>query len=172
MKKLYLVCVLSFCALTDASFAAQAETASNRIPTVTRLVQLFTGLEATLLDAQFKGDAAALGNLLTDNFEMRIDATPGEPIPRAEWLKRVIEQRRAGQSEQMAVHDYGDIAIVSFLLKSEVTTKHPNAVFMVDVWRRAGTDWKLATRYAANATSSSQHISGVPIKGQGFEKRY
>ena len=172
MKKLYLIFILSFCALSEGSFAAQNETASNRIPTVTRLVQLFTGLEATLSEAQSKGDAETLGNLLTDNFEMRIDASPGEPIPRAEWLKRVLEQRRAAQSEQMAVHDYGDIAIVSFLLKSEVTPKHSSAIFIVDVWRKAGADWKLATRYAANASSSPQHIPGVPLKGQAFEKRY
>lgn len=172
MKKLCLVCLLSFCALSEPAFAVQSETAGNRIPTVTRLVQLFTGLETTIIDMQLKGDAAGLGNLLTDNFEMRIDARPGEPIPRAEWLTRVLEQRRGGQPQQMAVHDYNDIAIVSFLLKAEGNTKQPADVFIVDVWRRASGDWKLATRYAASATASSQHIPGVPLKGQAFEKRY
>ncbi len=172
MKKLCLVYLLSFCALTEPSLAAQGEPATSRIPTVTRLVQLFMGLEATLIDAQLKGDTAGLGALLTDNFEMRIDAWPGEPIPRAEWLKRVLEQRRAGQPEQMAVHDYGDIAIASFLLKVEGNTKQPTGVFIVDVWHRASGDWKLATRYAASGTASSQHIPGVPLKEKPFEKRY
>jgi len=172
MKKFYLVCLLSFCALTESSLAASGEAATTRIPTVTRLVQLFMGLETTLIDAQLKGDAAGLGALLADNFEMRIDARPGEPIPRAEWLKRVLEQRRAGQLEQMAVHDYGDIAIASFLLKAEGNTKQPTDVFIVDVWRRAGGDWKLSTRYAASGIASPHHIPGAPFKGQLFEKRY
>lgn len=172
MKKFCFVCLLSFCVLIEGSFAAQGEATLGRISTVTRLVQNFMGLETTLLDAQLKGDAAGMGALLTDNFEMRIDVMPGEPIPRAEWLNRVLEQRRAGQPEQMAVHDYGDIAIVSFLLKTEGKTKQakPNAIFIVDIWKRSNENWKLATRYAASASPLS--IPGAPLKRQNLDKRY
>lgn len=144
------------------------EAPAYRIPSLTRLVQLFANLEATLSDAQAKGDAAILANLLGERFEMRIASRPGEPVPRAEWLKNSKSQGLIGQPEQLAVHDYGELAVASFLLKRE---PGHSAVFIVDVWRRTAETWKLDTRYVANASADVLPAMLVPTTPP-LQKRY
>ena len=68
----------------------------------------------------------------------------------------------------MAVHDLGGFAVVSFIQGNDVT----RAVFVVDVWRHAGADWKLAIRYAAAAAPSDVPIPGEGSKPKVIPKRY
>ena len=164
-KTILLWCLAAIVSLTSAY--AQ-DSVSSRVPTVTRLVKIFSNLEIALSEAQTKGNLAAMGELLTERFEMRVDARPGEPIPRAEWIKTAATQGLGGQIEHMAVHDFGDIAVVSFSLKNAAPS---TGVFIVDVWRRAGEGWKLDTRYAASRLGET--IPGAPsLAAPPFQKRY
>jgi hypothetical protein len=117
-----------------------------RSQTMTRLVRRFLDLETALIDALRDRDGAAAGRLLSEDFEQRDAAHPGEPIPRAEWLASALGQW-PGETwlEQMAVHDRGDTMLVSFLARPSAGP----ARFLVDVWVRAGDGWRLQVRYSS-----------------------
>src|SRR5262249_48334368 len=114
----------------------------GRVPTVTRLVKLFLDKEVQLGATVRSADAAALGALLTDDFELRAGARAASPVPRDDWMRELMRTRDpGGDISRMAVHDYGTVAIASFTQESSA-----GPVFVVDVWRAQGADWKLAVR--------------------------
>lgn len=148
---------------------AQGTAQSQRVPTVTRLVKLFLDQEDALAAAMRAGDTAALERALADDFELRTAATAANPIPRSDFLAEIAARHPfVGPAGQMAVHDLGGFAVVSFIQGSDVT----RAVFVVDVWRHAGADWKLAIRYAAAATPSDVTIPGEGPQPKVIPKRY
>lgn len=138
----------------------------QRIPTVTRLVQIFSTLESELMTAVQKGDSTAIDKMLADDFELRSGAMPGTPTPRAEWLRHSHGQV-AAPIEQMAVHDYGTTAVVSYLWKRG--GRHD--IFTVDVWGKSGDAWKLSARYTSPAGDRRFIIPGVVLEGLPIEKR-
>src|SRR5438132_2990538 len=98
------MCVTLLAWAASAS-AADERATGGRVPTVTRLVKLFTEQEAALATAIRAGDASAVERLLTDDFEMRTGATPANPVPRAEWLTAMMGARNPGDDVTgMAVH--------------------------------------------------------------------
>ena len=124
--------------------AAAAQTRSRTV-TVTRQVRRFLELETALHDAQRAGDVATLERLLADDYELRAGRRAGQPVARAEWLAEIRRQPPPEVVlEQMAVHDRGDTAAVSFLARPDAGAP----LFIVDLWLRAGDDWKLQVRYA------------------------
>jgi len=148
--------------------------AAGRIPTVTRLVKLFLELEGVLADGVRNGNATAVGRMLAEDFELRVASAPGNPTPRAEWLRLATE--KPGPTyliEQMAVHDFGSVAAVSFL-QAALTgqTRDPaRDIATVDIWKRSGDTWTLAVRYAGPAGSGSFAIPGASMEPP-IEKRY
>src|SRR5438034_9591073 len=162
--------VVAFAAIasTSAAPAADERPTGGRIPTVTRLVKLFTEREATLADAVRAGDQKRAQEFLTDDFEMRIGTASANPIPRAEWLADVIRTRNPGEGVTgMAVHDLNGSAVASF-----TQGRGANAIFVVDVWRAAGSDWKLAIRYAAPAGTAAFSIPGAGAMPPEIPKKY
>jgi hypothetical protein len=148
--------------------AADARPTGGRVPTVTRLVQLFLEREAALADAIRNGDEPALAAFLADDFEMRTGARPATPVPRAEWMREVLRERDGGgEIDRMAVHDYGTVAVVSFGMGGS-----GGALFVVDVWRRQGEAWKLAVRYASPAGGAESAIPGAGGAEPPIPKRY
>lgn len=141
-----------------------------RVPTVTRLVQLFMEREIALQERARAGDAAALGAMLTDDFELRAGSQPARPVPRAAYVADIVRQKPAQAAPtEMAVHDLGTTAIASFRIPLDSADA---GLFVVDVWRQSGAEWKLAIRYAAPATAP-----GVAVPGSGGDtgdlpKRY
>ena len=132
--------------------AADTKAGAGNVPTVTRLVKLFLDKEASLGAAIRAGDSTALGALLSDDFELREDARPASPVPRDEWVRKVLAARAAGvEIRGMAVHDFGPVAIASFTQAGA-----SGSTFVVDVWRAAGTDWKLAVRYTGHARTPAR----------------
>ena len=148
--------------------AADERPTGGRVPTVTRLVKLFTEQEAALASAIRAGDASTVERLLTDDFEMRTGAMPANPVPRDEWLSEMMRVRNPGDDATgMAVHDLNGAAIVSF-----AQGRGQSAIFVVDVWRAAGNDWKLAIRYAAPAESAALPIPGAGAAPTVIPKKY
>jgi ketosteroid isomerase-like protein len=148
--------------------------APGRIPTVTRLVKLFLELEGALAAGVRSGNATAVDGMVADDFELRVASMPGNPTPRAEWLRLALD--KPGPSfriEQMAVHDFGEVAIVSFLEAAMAGEKRDATrdIATVDVWKRSGETWKLAVRYAGPAGSHGFAIPGASMQPP-IEKRY
>jgi hypothetical protein len=124
-------------------FGTQGQVRSKAV-TATRQVKIFLDLEMQLMEAQRSGDAVAVDKLITADFEQRMAARPGTPTPRSEWRATMREQW-PGEIwlEQMAVHDRGDTALVSFLARP--SAKPP--LMVVDAWIRAAEGWQLKVRY-------------------------
>jgi len=147
------------CIFGSAGTAFAQDNAGPRIPTVTRLVQQFSALEAALVNAVRTGDTATLERILTDDFEMRVGAMPGTPIPKADWVRRSLAARNATYGiEQIAVHAFGEVAIVSFLARRGPR----DSLFITDVWVGAGAASRLAVRYAGPAGDDAFPIPGAP----------
>lgn len=164
---------LASLALSVPSQCLADNEAQTRIPSVTRLVVSFTELENKLTLALIKHDIAAAQRLLTDDFELRSGVRPGQPIPRADWLRQFqTDTPSATRVEQMAVHDHGDIAVVSFLWRIDSGTKTEHAVSVVDVWRRTHAFWQLTTRYVAAADKPNYPIPGAHFEDAPIEKKY
>lgn len=133
--------------LLSAICAAQ----SVRVPTVTRTVQLFGELERKLASA----DKAARAQMLTEDFEERLCADPGTPVPRNEWLQKVA--LLGTQFSQEAVHTFGEIAVYSGLRSAD--NGHD---MIVDTWKQGDGGWKLAVRYRCPASGEKPQQSGLP----------
>src|SRR5262249_53311661 len=134
-------------------------------PTVTRLVQMFTGLETEWMEAARRKDRAALERFLADDYELRTSARPGEPIPPEEWLQTAMDRYnlRSFTIGQMAVRELGDAALVSFLYRQEAELEgrdRSGDFFVVDAWVRTDGVWKVKARYAGP-------VEGRPLPGSG-----
>jgi hypothetical protein len=155
-------------AASSPSVAADEPPTGVPVPTVTRLVKLFLDKEALLGAAVHSADAIALGALLTDDFELRTGARAASPIPRADWMRELLRTRDpGGDISRMAVHDFGAIAIASFTQDAA-----GGPVFVVDVWRGQGGDWKLAVRYASPVGSPAFSIPGSGVSEPEIPKKY
>jgi uncharacterized protein DUF4440 len=158
---------ISLLALPIADASGQT-TATGRVPTVSRLVMQFTEREIQLAEHLRARNAGSAGNLLTDDFELRASNQPGRPVPRADWLAQSMQSASSeSRVTQMAVHDLGETAVVSFLQGADTTP----GLFVVDVWRRVGSDWKLSVRYAA-PTAGNVPIPGFPPAEPNLPKKY
>jgi hypothetical protein len=120
----------------------------GRTETPTRGVVKYKAMERALLQAQQDKQQEAVGKLLAEDFEVW-SAEANEPTPR-----EIFEQKATGaniswfQIRNMAVRDFGSVAIVSFLLdrRGEMNGKAVTpTVFVVDVWQQQ--TGKLAVRY-------------------------
>jgi len=65
------------------------------------------------------------------------------------------------------VHDYGTVAVVSYLWKRQAR----HNIFIVDIWGKSGNAWKLSVRYASPAGDRQFSIPGVVLESLPFEKR-
>ena len=153
--------------------SAAPENGSGRIPSVTRLVQQFTQLEGKLAEALGKRDRTAVAGLLADDFEMRTAAMPGAPVPRDPWIRQSLaEPVTPAIIEQMAVHDFGGLAVVSYARSDKAATpKAGRDIFIVDIWKQDADDWKLTIRYAGPASKGVFPFPGVPATTPPFEKK-
>ncbi len=139
---------LAYCVLAVASASTAAGPNEKRIPVVTRLVKLFAEQEKALIASVDSGKVDDINEILTEDFEVRTALEPGSPVPRADWVKESINEKHgAKELRQMAVHDYGDIAVVSFVRIN--STDKTTEVFIIDVWKRNADKWKLSTRYSS-----------------------
>lgn len=164
------IVVLAIAACLALPAFAQPTPQTGRVPTVTRLVKVFSGLEADLVAQVHSTDAGALDQSLDPSFEMRVGAAPGTPIPRDEWIRQArAASARPPRIDQMAVHDFGEVAVVSFreIPAQAAPARAASGRFVVDCWKRAGDGWKLAVRYVSDAAPE-----GVKPPPGTIDKRY
>lgn len=115
-----------------------------RVQTATRLVTIFSNLENQLMEAMVAKNDAGAERLVAEDFAQWTPIPPGDPTPRQNWLKTDRSDMADFRIQQMSVKDLGDHAAASFVL-----TAIGKAWFVVDVWRRSGSDWQLESRYLA-----------------------
>jgi hypothetical protein len=160
--KRFLILLGLYAVLGNALAAGQAATGGRGGPVPTRNVSIFSKLENNLIDAVQRHDADALARIVSDDFEIRSAGAPGVPTPREEAL-RAWMQLPAVQSSigQMAVHEYGELMVVSFVWKLG-----EQSFFVVDTWKQAGQEWKLAVRYAAPIVAGAATVPGAVAPGE------
>lgn len=166
--------MLALLALAGAP-ALPAQAAPPRvIPTVTRAVQLFSTLETELLDAVRGRDSEALKKIVAEEFELRSASLPGRPTARAQWQQQAFSGAPFDSHvEQMAVHDYGQLALVSFQWKLEGPRKGalPRQIFVVDTWKQSDDGWMLVTRYAATVDGATKAVPGSDLATPAIDKK-
>jgi len=168
MLRLDLSVVVVLCTTVIAS-QAQAQAVRTQIPVVTRLVQLYSDYEQRLAEAINRKDNGEIDRLVATDFELRPTRNIGVPVPRADWIAQSVKERSAAMSiGEMAVHDYGNIRIVSFVMKNAVAGR---GVAVVDVWMQSGESSILKVRYAAVQTTRSLRVPGE-VRQQQIDKRY
>jgi hypothetical protein len=154
---------------TALASPVQAQAVRTQIPVVTRLVQLYSEYEQRLADAINRKDNAEIDRLVANDFELRPANTIGVPVPRADWLAQSLKEQSASMSiEQMAVHDYGNIRIVSFVMKNALARR---GIAVVDVWMQSGESAILKVRYAAVQTTRPLRVPGE-VRQKQIDKRY
>jgi len=131
---------------------APSHGASHHGVMVTRQVKLFGDLENQLIAATNAKDTEAMGQLLADNYVLRIGANPGDPTNRAEAMQQAMSGAAVpSRVEQLAVLDEERLAVVSFVWNLDLPANDPRAgkIFVVDTWKEVGGKWKIVARYAS-----------------------
>jgi hypothetical protein len=143
--------VAAACLATITAMAADTPPTGGRIVTMTRGMKIFGDAEAALIRALAARDTAGIDAIVDPSFEQRNGATPADPLPHDDWIEKAAAETSTGDRfSQMAVHDHGDIVVVSFLLER----KGRGDAFVVDVWRRQSADkFLLVTRYLSAAAA-------------------
>jgi hypothetical protein len=148
---------------------ACAQTADHgKIAYLSRSVKIFSELEQSLNAALHTNDPATQEKLLGADFELRSASNPGVPVARAEWLTANKSSADAAMS-QMAVHDHGTLAVVSFLRStpSGQADQPARLTFVIDVWKQTGNDWQLDTRYESDAGIGGTPEQEIAPDGKG-----
>jgi hypothetical protein len=152
--------------LAVAGTSAQAQTAAAAAATqhATRAGMAFSELEESLLRAQRDRRSDALGQLLSDNFLMMVAMEGGATVPREDWLDAAVKPGAgAWVVSQLASQDYGNVAVVSFVLRPSPPRAGAAPLAVVDTWTRAaptGDGWRLAVRNVAHASGSRRGVPG------------
>ena len=166
---LYLVAAICIVAVEPS---VQAQSVRTRIPVITRLVKVYSDYERRLAEAINHRDAAGIDQLVAKDFELWPANHIGVPTPRADWIAQSFKEPLALISiGEMAVHDYGNVRIVSFVMNRTVAGRKEPNVAIIDVWNQSGRNSVLKVRYAAIQTANSQLVPGE-VRPQQIEKRY
>ena len=149
MRKLIVASVLFVSQFSIAQ--SQAPAAHGAGGTLTRSASKYKDLETALLQAQQDKRQDDVNRMVDDDFEVW-SAEKNEPTPRDVWVQGWMTGNSSWfQIRNVAVREFGDIAVVSFLLdrRGEMGDKPVTpTVFVVDVWRQ-GTS-KLVVRYVSS----------------------
>ena len=142
---------IAVCTWLVAASSATSAQAPGRVMTMTRTAKQFGDLEIRIDDAARKHDQAALEKLLAPRFEQRDAAAPGQPLPRADFIRHLLAQSRGDgfPMGDIAVHEFGTTAVVSYAATQ----------FVVDVWVKSGDDYQLAVRYIGGPAAATKGVN-------------
>ena len=128
------------------------EVASSGMPTLE--TAFFSKLEKRLGDAVVAHDRVAIESLLANEFELRTTRSGGELMLRDEWIEAAATtyRIRSYRITRLAPRQFGETAVVSFFYEQQATFKGKDIsgdFFIVDVWQKTGSDWKIVARYSS-----------------------
>jgi len=130
---------------------------SPRIITATRQVVIFTDLEKQMLRAIQSKDQSGLSKLVSD--DCIIEMPDADPLPCDDWMKTVLSKDYMLKTfvvRQLSVVDGADVMVVKFDRVQQSSFKgKPDGgeFFVIDVWKKDGADWKLASRFVSKVSS-------------------
>jgi hypothetical protein len=166
------LCIVASFFIVALPYKTRAQTVRTQIPVVTRLVQAYAGYEQHLADAINRRDTAEIERLVAKDFELRPANNIGVPTPRADWIAQSLKEPPVSVSiEQMAVHDYKNIRIVSYVMKRTSADRSERDIAVIDVWMQSGDTSVLKVRYAAVQIAHSLRVPGESQQQQ-IKKRY
>jgi len=143
------------------------ETVKSGMPTIE--VDSFTRLENRLMNAVVVRDRLALDGMLAPDFELRTSRSGGEITLRDEWIQAATAtyKVRSFRISRLTVRPLGKNAVVNFFCEQRATAseQHLNGnFFIVDLWQKVGTGWKLSARYSAGPSVSPNEASNTKTK--------
>jgi hypothetical protein len=144
-KLFFLLCILFLTSIN--TFAS--ESPIKPIRTITLWVKEYSELEMQLDEAIANHNLNKIQQFLSDDFEERKGDNPNSPIPKEEWIDVKTKQstKNIHQIQQMAVRNIENIYIVSYL--SSTKENASQSTFIVDVWKKKGTENQLMIRYSS-----------------------
>src|SRR5438270_10982384 len=143
-----------------------------RITTATRQVAIFSGRENQWLRAVQSKDQAGLSKLVSD--DCIIEMPDADPLPCDDWMKSVLSKDYVLKTfvvRQLSAVDGADVMVVKFDRVQQSSFKgKPDGgeFFVVDVWKKDGADWKLASRFVSKV-SSVPFMPKADVKPTGKE---
>jgi len=143
---------------------------NRRIITATRQVTIFNGLENQLLRAVQSKDQAGLSKLVSD--DCIIEMPDADPLPCDDWMKTVLSKDYVLKTfvvRQLSVVDGADVMVVKFDRVQQASFKGKadgGEFFVVDVWKKDGSDWKLASRFVSKV-SAVPYMPKADVKPTG-----
>lgn len=127
--------LLAFAILSSLSLSSMAQPTKAPVPTMTRLVANYSVFERSLIEACAQRDETAINKLVDGDFELRSMDHPGVPVPRSDWVDQCLKNSIATPHiTEMAVHDFGEVRIVSYRLTGQEGSRQSQSSF-VDVWK-------------------------------------
>ncbi len=156
-----IVALLIFCS-TDALSQSRLPPGARGPETgmATRSVSNYLMLERGLLDALRSGKRDAVAGMLADGFGVRSAVSPDE-MANADWLKSEADDSSTTVNvRDLTVREFGDVAVVSFLLDhrhDSKTRRTGNTDFVVDVWQQS--THKLLMRNVAPSSKAAPNPS-------------
>jgi hypothetical protein len=158
-------------ALTALTLAASAQ---SRLPPgvdghrgapgamATRSVSHYLDLERALADALHARRRDAAQQMLAPDFEAR-SADSLDAVPAADWLTEQLRQAPAMQVRDLAVREFGDVAVVSFWADIASPGARRSPLYVIDVWQQP------QARLAARYVSQPVHALPAPPRPRGRE---
>lgn len=157
-----------------ASFSAAQEPSkpplTPRIIAATRQVNLFSGMEKELLQNVQSKNRSTIESMLTD--DCQIYQPNSDPLGGEDWIDSVTAKEfrlKSFMVRQVTVVDLGESAVVNYTRFQEATNRSKPAngeFFVVDLWKKSGGSWKLASRYVSNVSATATMPKG-PIRPTG-----
>ena len=143
------------------------ETAKSGMPTIE--VDSFTRLENRLMNAVVVRDRLALDGMLAPDFELRTSRSGGEITLRDEWIQAATATYKVSsfRISRLTVRPLGKNAVVNFFYEQRATFSGQDLsgdFFIVDLWKKMGTGWKLSARYFAGPGVSPNEPSNTKTK--------
>jgi hypothetical protein len=102
--------------------------------TLTRSASTYQALELTLLQAVDDRNRVQLGRILSEEFEVWSAERVG-PLSRRDWeAASFAAPPGPSRIRELTVREFGDVAVVSFLLDTGPPGRSSSTIFVVDVW--------------------------------------
>lgn len=163
---MFSVGLLSTIVCTSNAWCSENNGQHPIIPSVTRLVKLYSDAEMNLQETILQGNVEKIRQSIADNFEYRSGNNPGVPVPREEWIKTMLQHPEwmSRSITQVAAREIGDITILSFkwASKNKTSQSSNHEMFVVDVWRGGENNSLLLARYSATASSPDATFFNTP----------
>jgi len=128
----------------------------------TRSVSHYLELERALADALHARRRDAAQQMLAADFEAR-SAEALDAVPAADWLREQLRSAPAMQVRDLAVREFGDVAVVSFWADIASNGARRAPLYVIDVWQQP------QARLAARYVSQPVHALPAPARPRGRE---